>query len=102
MKQVDLGAVRLSGSVAEEMLEHPKFAAHVRDSLRRYRGCDWGPITDGDRARNEEALADPFEYGEVAASYEYPGRPAWEICILTEIGGRRPNQTTVTLPEEYE
>lgn len=101
-KQVDLGAVRLSASVAEGLLEHPDFAAHVRDTLRRFRDCDWGPITDNDRARNEEALADPFNYGEVFAAYEHPCRPEWEICVLTEIGGWKPNQTTVTLPDDDE
>jgi len=101
-KQVDLGAVRLTAAVTDEMLENPDFASHVLDSLRRYRECDWGPISNKDKARNEEAMADPFDYGEISAFYEYPGLPEWEICIMTESGGRRPNQTTVTLPDDYD
>jgi len=101
MKQADLGAVRLTEAVTEEMLEHPEFSAHVLGSLRRFRACDWGPLSEGDRAQNEAALADPFEYGEVSAFYECPSHPAWEICIYAEIGGRRPNQTTVSLSNDY-
>lgn len=64
-----------------------------RDFLRRHLLCDWGDLSDEDKAANDNAL----EYGERILS-SYVLSTGSKIWIITEADR---SSTCILLPEEY-
>jgi len=93
-----LGNLYATCGVAEMQRQEPGFVTHVWHSLERYKQGDWGEMTSDDKARNNEALADPEDGGRIFAAYEHPNHAAWRIWIITEADR---SCTTILFPDEY-
>jgi len=74
------------------------FAKHVWLSFERYKQGDWGDMTDGDKAQNDQALADGEDGARLFAAYKHPEHEDWKIWIITESDR---SVTTVLFPDEY-
>ena len=93
MKKFDLGMLVATLGVNSRMAFDTSFRVFVTTSLQRYEACDWGTLSNEDKAQSEYAV----EHDErIMWQYECSGQP--KIWIITE-----PNRstTTVLFPEEY-
>lgn len=65
------------------------------NALDRYTKCDWGDISEEDKALNDKAVE--TGEGRILAAYETSKEKVW---IITDFGDEG-NVTTMLLPEEY-
>jgi hypothetical protein len=91
-----LGKLVATRGVAELIGDNPDFSDFVSESLQLFVRCDWGDMTESDRAMNNDAV----ESGKyrIHGSYIHPGKEDWKIWIITE-GDR--SVTTILFPDEY-
>jgi len=66
--------------------------AIIHSCLARHEACDWGDVSDSDRAANDAAFA---EGGRILSSYNIRGDKLWIITNEDR------EATTVLLPNEY-
>lgn len=93
MKKFDLGMLVATLGVNSRMAFDTSFRVFVSTSLQRYESCDWGTLSDEDKAQNDHAV----EHDErIIGQYECSGQP--KIWIITESDR---SATTILFPEEY-
>lgn len=93
MKKFNLGRLVATFSVGNRMKYDTSFNMFVAVSLQRYESCDWGTLSDEDKAQNDHAV----EHDErIMGQYECAGQP--KIWIITEWDR---SVTTILFPEEY-
>ena len=97
MAKFTLGRLCCTAGVAAIMNEDEAFSVHVWSALGRYIEGDWGDMSAGDRAMNDEAISTP-DGGRVFAAYAHNDNPEWKIWIITEADR---SYTTVLFPDEY-
>ena len=93
-----LGKLYSTHGVAALQQQERDFADFVWRSLQRYLRGDWGDMTDGDKARNDEAVAAGEDGGRIFGSYEHPEHPDWKVWAITESDR---SCTTILFPDEY-
>ena len=91
----ELGQPTATAGVAEKMNEDQKFYDFVYLSLKRYMTCDWGDMSDSDKAQNDEAVESGLD--RIFAAYNRPGKDE-TIWIITEADR---SVTTILFPDEY-
>jgi hypothetical protein len=77
------GEIVVTIAIAEKMYRNRDFGAWVMDCLKRYISCDWGDMSEEDKAiNNEAALRMAREsHGRVIAKYN---NKEGEIMIITD------------------
>lgn len=93
MKKFNLGRLVATFGVGDRMKDDTSFNMFVSVSLQRYEACDWGTLSDEDKAQNDHAVEHD---GRIMGQYECAGQP--KIWIITEWDR---SVTTILFPEEY-
>lgn len=94
MKKFELGQLVATRAVADRMQTDEKFTRFVQISLGRYINCDWGSMTDEDKAMNDTAI----KSGEDRIHAAYTNKAGDKIWIITEWNR---SVTTVLFPSDY-
>ncbi|MBE6724929.1 MAG: hypothetical protein E7576_07005 [Ruminococcaceae bacterium] len=97
-RSFEIGKLLSTRGVADRMQEDRQFAYFVALSLGRYMNCDWGELTDEDKAQNDEAVASGED--RIFASYTRKTGDGEEtkFWIITEWDR---SVTTILFPDEY-
>ena len=77
------------------ILNNWEFRKELFDALERYTKCDWGDLSEEDKALNNEAVR--VGDGRTLATYS---TSKGEIWITTDFGDKG-NVTTMLFPNEY-
>ena len=93
MKEINLGAVMMTKGTLGLMENDCRFRPFINNCLQRHKMNDWGDLSDGDKALNDESL---LTDGRLLSEYQYTGKV--RIKIITEADR---SVTTVLLPNEY-
>lgn len=93
MDKFPFGELLVSKCISEKMDSDNGFAFFVLTSLERYQKCDWGSVSDEDKAQNDHAV----DHDErIMGQYDCAGQP--RIWIITEWDR---SVTTILFPDEY-
>ena len=94
MKTFQLGKMVVTRKIHDRMSSDPSFDMFVRISFGRYINCDWGDLSESDKAYNDQAL----KTGErIFAAYIHPTSKE-KIYIITEWDR---SVTTILFWDEY-
>lgn len=94
MKKFELGQLVVTRAVADRMQTDEKFTRFVQISLGRYINCDWGSMTNENKAMNDIAV----KSGEDRIHAAYMNKAGDKIWIITEWDR---SVTTVLFPSDY-
>lgn len=92
MSKFKLGQVVVTRTINNDIADDSKFAKEVHESLARYINCDWGEMSEDDKAMNDEAITSG---DRIFAGYETSKGKIW---IITEWDR---SATTILYPDEY-
>lgn len=93
MDKFELGQIVAPWSVEHLMKVEPDFHTFVMNALERFKKCDWGDSSAGDKAQNDNAVKNGDD--RVMAAYIHPDYPLWKIWIITEYDR---SATTILFP----
>lgn len=95
MKKFEPGDIYSTDKVNDRLSQDNGFSLFMLVSLNRHLNGDWGNISEGDKATNEDALANGLRLMSV---YNRMGHPEDTIWIITEADR---SVTTILFPDEY-
>lgn len=97
-KKFEIGRLTVTRSVADLMKQDRQFRDFISVSLGRYVNCDWGDLTEGDKAKNDDAVLSGDD--RIFGSYVHrlPDGGEIKIWIITEWDR---SETTILFPDEY-
>ena len=87
-----LGRTVMTNAITRLIEEDELFSKEVMSALKRYQRCDWGDTCEGDKLRNENALAADER---ILSVYDTLRGKIW---IITEWDR---SYTTILFPNEY-
>lgn len=95
MRKFEVGQLVFSREVMDRLNTSKAFGFFLGDSLGRFTGCDWGDLSEEDKAENDMAVREGGLRIFAAYVFSATGEKVW---IITEADR---STTTFLFPHEY-